>query len=215
MKKGAFSVAFIIAALVLQLAAGAPATADTSMTYNLSGATFAGGDTATGYVTLGYPTAGPVTLLNWNVTVYEASLQNLTGVSSITLTGVGPISSGNGNWVSSTNWGALNVVYGGNGSVYLAQMFNGYQYSLVLYAPSVFSSTVPVTTAAQLVGSNLLTGNGTIEEYANAYSVEWHIIASGSLVPTGSHSAVPIPGTIWLLGSGLAGLAAFRKKLRA
>jgi hypothetical protein len=42
----------------------------------------------------------------------------------------------------------------------------------------------------------------------------YNLVDSGTWTKVSSPSAAPIPGTVWLLGSGLVGLAVFRRKVR-
>lgn len=60
MKKWAFGLMFMIAALAIQLLAGAPATADYDITYSLDNVSFNtyGSGTVTGSLTIDVPTTG-------------------------------------------------------------------------------------------------------------------------------------------------------------
>ena len=77
--------------------------------------------------------------------------------------------------------------------------FKGYEQEAYLYA-ELFD-----------VGSFRVSGNFRDEEWANWESIKSDEASMGGILTTAS---TPIPGAIWLLGSGLAGLVGVRRRMR-
>jgi hypothetical protein len=85
---------------------------------------------------------------------------------------------------------------------------------------------IPKDTGWSKIGSGTLYQSLVEDEYTDTWatsgSIRWiaYEIVGGSHWPTivqiraYDTSQVPIPGTVWLFGSGLAGLAGLRKKAR-
>jgi hypothetical protein len=117
-----------------------------------------------------------------------------------------------------TDVGALNTNLGANNSVASGGIFgeaasaNGT--NLSLYGAGVDQSGLTVGGTYTLFG---LSGNGNSSGSAYGYNVGTVKFASDVLTFTGNPSAVPLPAAVWLLGSGLLGLAGVgrRRKVAA
>jgi PEP-CTERM motif len=93
----------------------------------------------------------------------------------------------------------------------LGVTFQGNPYTASFFGPQSYSGNGPFTL---LTGTFALTDEGSgLGSFAGQH---WFgDFGPGKVVVTGGSTAAPEPGTFALLTAGLAGLAAFRRKLRA
>lgn len=201
MKKIAFSLAFIVAVFALQLASVEPVMA--YMTYDYTGNAYdQGGSGSPGYT----PSLG--TNVTASVTFDSTVASGFTGTILSPHFQAWSITSGT-DTITNANQNTLYNFY------LFFTLQNGAIESWSLEgidkAQTVFigSQNAPLP-GQDSIGVNM--GGGGL--YPAFLTVAWNH-APGTWTLEGSPSSVPIPSTMLLLGSGLGGLAAFRKKFRA
>jgi hypothetical protein len=191
---------FLFSLLAMPLLAAVPVMAD--VTYNYTGNAFTTGATG-GYATPVIPSLG--TNITISVDFGSAITGNFTGelgwnnIVSLTVT------SANSSPVVTSNAIPDNCAF---------YLVDGVMVSWVYQTGT--SGYILSTYGGLETGGGLGKGQDAIWNY-NVYpaTVNYNSNSLGTWTKAGSPSAAPIPGTVWLLGSGLAGLAAFRRKFRA
>lgn len=180
---------------------------------------YSDGGTATGSITLNYPTNGAATVASFDITLTSTQLaQPLPyGYGSSTVTMSGPSGQGPVRWFSLVDGpvGPNNtyglVVYGSPTSCYpscaMMEFWFDVPNSLITGPPPVAPVQFdPAPTDQGYDGAWFLAEGGTAPEA---------FVTGGTLDP-GSAAPVPalVPSTMLLLVAGLAGLGAFRRKSR-
>ena len=189
MKKMACSLAFIISALVLQLAAGSPAQAN--ITYDYTGNRFANiGDINLGTNIIASVTFDSVVTNNFTGTVGEGDLVSWSITSA---NSVGTVTYANGGLAPLRNTTSFTFQ---NGHITEWYLFTGNFNSFFLLTAADPDEKMDFIILS--FGTTVV-----LENYVQNNPGTW------------TTSAVPIPPTMLLLGTGLVGLAAFRRKRRA
>jgi hypothetical protein len=175
-----------------------------------------------------------------NNLVYEVTAGSTVGLGATAqkfettgpIAGVGAVNNGNVN----TAVGAINTFYGAVNAACPASVGCQSDASLSLntaafagmasYADHYNGSGLPLASAAASVGSPLAfyligktdstaTHNASVTQYANASGIgQWLLNSDGHLTYTipGTVGTVPLPAGLWLLLSGLSGIAAIGRR---